>query len=320
MRILATSLLLLGAGAASAQNFEVASIKAAAPQDAGRVMVRMGGDPGRLDYTNVSLRDLVRQAYGVKDYQVVGPDWMNSARFDVQAKLPPDTPQDVRNVMMQHLLADRFALKVHKESKEAPIYSLNVAKGGPKLKPADPNAMAQFQGPGGPGLPGGKPGDSGPGGPAGGVSAGGGANVNVNRPGGPGGPGGPGRGGVMMMRMGQGGNQALSAKSMTMQNFADMLARFTGKPVVDQTGITGIYDIDLEFKPEDGAGMMRGVPMPMPRPDGAGPGAVAPAEGTETGASIFTALQDQLGLKLDAKKGPVETIVVDTVNKTPTEN
>ena len=121
-----------------------------------------------------------------------------------------------------------------------------------------------------------------------------------------------------MMRMGQGGNQALSAKSMTVQNFADMLARFVGKPIIDQTGITGNYDIDLEFKPEEGSSFMRGMPMPMPRPDGAGPG--APAEGTETGASIYTAIQDQLGLKLDAKKGPVETIVVDTVNKTPTEN
>jgi uncharacterized protein (TIGR03435 family) len=73
MRILATALLIFGAGAAFAQNFEVASIKAAAPQDAGRVMVRMGGDPGRVDYANVSLRDLIRQAYDVKDYQVSGP-------------------------------------------------------------------------------------------------------------------------------------------------------------------------------------------------------------------------------------------------------
>src|SRR4051812_679449 len=82
MRSIVTTLLLLGGTAAFAQTFEVASIKAAAPQTEGRFMVRMGGDPGRIDYANVSLRDLIRQAYDVKDYQVVAPDWMNSARFD----------------------------------------------------------------------------------------------------------------------------------------------------------------------------------------------------------------------------------------------
>ena len=93
---------------------------------------------GRIDYANVSLRDLIRQAYDVKDYQVVAPDWMNSARFDVQAKLPPDTTQRSDNaLMMQALLAERFGLKVHKESKEVPVYSLVVGKNGPKLKKAE---------------------------------------------------------------------------------------------------------------------------------------------------------------------------------------
>jgi uncharacterized protein (TIGR03435 family) len=252
-------MLLLSLGPAFAQTFEVASIKAAAPQEVGRVAVRMGGDPGRIDYVNVSLRDLIRQAYDVKDYQVVGPDWLNSARFDVQAKLPPDTPREVRNVMMQNLLAERFGLKVHKDSKEAPIYYLVVGKNGPKLKPADPDALAKLQ------LPGGGPGAPPAGGGAGGVRVGG--------PGRGPGPGGP---GLVMMRMGQGGNQAFSAKSMTIENFADMLSRFTGKPVIDQTGLTGNYDIDLEFKAEEGGAFMRGLPAPMPRPEGA----TAPAENT----------------------------------------
>src|SRR3954449_5122415 len=137
MRTLATTLFLAGAASAFAQTFEVASIKTAAPQEVGRVMVRMGGDPGRIDYKNVSLRDLIRQAYDVKDYQVVAPDWMNSARFDVQAKLPPDTPKEVRAVMMQALLAERFGLKTHKESKEVQVYSLIVGKNGAKLKKAE---------------------------------------------------------------------------------------------------------------------------------------------------------------------------------------
>src|SRR3954471_3836673 len=137
MRSIVITLVLLGGSAVFAQTFEVASIKAAAPQTEGRFMVRMGGDPGRIDYTNVSLRDLIRQAYAVKDYQVVAPDWTNSARFDVQAKLPPDTPQEQRNMMMQALLAERFGLKIHKESKEVPVYSLVVGKNGPKLTKAE---------------------------------------------------------------------------------------------------------------------------------------------------------------------------------------
>src|SRR6476646_7576075 len=103
MRSIVTALCLLGGSALFAQNptFEVASIKPAAPQTEGSFMVRMGGDPGRIDYANVSLRDLIRQAYDVKDYQIVAPDWMNSARFDVQAKLPPETSKEVKLVMWQ---------------------------------------------------------------------------------------------------------------------------------------------------------------------------------------------------------------------------
>jgi uncharacterized protein (TIGR03435 family) len=104
---------------------------------------------------------------------------------------------------------------------------------------------------------------------------------------------------------------------MAISNFAEMLSRQVGKPVFDNTGITGFYDIDLEFKPEEG--MMRGMPMPMPRPDGGG-GASGPAPEAVEAASIFTAVQDQLGLKLEAKKGPIETIVVDHSEKVPTEN
>ncbi len=322
MRSFATTLLLLAgsAFAADGPTFEVASIKTTAPQEAGRIMVRMGGDPGRIDWVNVSLRDMVRSAYDVKDYQVTGPDWMNSARFDVQAKYPPDTPKEVRNVMMQNLLAERFGVKIHKESKEVSVYHLVTAKGGHKLKPADENSTFTL-GPDGPGGPGGPRTTDrrvdGPGGPSAGGASGG---VRVAGPAGAPPAGGPRPGGMMMMRGGPGGNMKMQMKSMTMGGLSDMLARQIGKPVIDQTGVTGNFDIDLEFKPEEGMGMGmgRGMPMPMPRPDGgAAPGHEANAE---TGASIFTALQDQLGLRLESKKGPVETIVVDSANKTPTEN
>src|SRR4051812_38979027 len=292
MRSIVTSLILLGGSVAFGQTFEVASIKPAAPQAEGRIMVRMGGDAGRIDYANVSLRDLVRQAYGVKDYQVVAPDWTNSARFDVQAKLPPDTPQEQRNLMMQALLAERFGLKVHKESKEVPVYSLVVGKNGPKLKKAENVPQGAADGPPPPPPGGGR---------------------------GPG-PGGP---GMIRMMMQPGGKMRLNATGMELSNFAEMLSRQVGKPVFDNTGITGLYDIDLEFKPEEGVGMgmVRGMPMPMPRlGDGGGGEAHSPALDNVEAPSIFTAVQEQLGLKLEGKKGPIETIVVDYSEKVPTEN
>ncbi len=293
MRSILVALTLLS-GSAFAQTFEVASIKPAAPQTDGRIMVRMGGDPGRVDYANVSLRDLVRQAYGVKDYQVVAPDWMNSARFDVQAKVPPDTSQEQRNLMMQALLAERFGLKIHKESKEVPVYSLVVGKNGPKLKKTEEGQ---------------------PGGDA--------VRPNVAAPPLPGGGRGPGPGGPGMMRimMQPGGKMRLNATGMELSTFAEMLSRQVGKPVFDNTGITGLYDIDVEFKPEEGMGMMRGMPMPMPKPGDSGGGeAHGPVLENVEAPSIFTAVQDQLGLKLEGKKGPIETIVVDYSEKVPTEN
>lgn len=314
MRCIATTLLLLAGTSAYAQTFEVASIKATAPQEAGRIMVKMGGDPGRLDYVNVSLRDLVRQAYGVKDYQVVAPDWMLSARFDVQAKYPPDTPKETQNIMLQALLAERFALKMHKENKELPVYNLIVGKNGPKLKKAEDSPMTAMSDGPGPGAPGNINVTAG----ARGGGASGGASGGTFRVGGPGGPGGPPMGGrgMTMMRMEGPGKMHITSKGTTVAALSDMLARQVGKPVFDQTGITGNYDVELEFKPEEGGagGMMRGMPMMAPRPDG------GPAPDAVEAPSIFTAIQDQLGLKLEAKKGPVETIVVDSANKTPSEN
>src|ERR1700720_191302 len=110
-----------GQAAAPPPSLEVASIKSAAPPVSGKLMVRMGGDPGRADYNNVSLRDIIRQAYGVKDYQISGPDWMNSARFDIVAKLPDGAPRDQVPMMWQTLLAERFKLQIHRETKELPM-------------------------------------------------------------------------------------------------------------------------------------------------------------------------------------------------------
>jgi len=120
----------------------------------------------------------------------------------------------------------------------------------------------------------------------------------------------------MMMRMEGPGKFHLTANATTVSNLVDMIAGQVEKPVFDDTGLTGTYDVELEFKPENG-GMMKGMPMPMGHmPEGGG----APAPDAVDAPSIFTAVQDQLGLKLESKKGQVETIVIDHAEKTPTEN
>src|SRR5262249_33806989 len=113
--------------------FEVASIKPAAPQEMGRMMIGTRGGPGTPDpthatFTNVSVTMLINMAYGVRDYQVTAPAWMDSTRFDIQAKVPAGATKDDYQQMLQNLLAERFKLVVHKDSKEAPIYALLVAK------------------------------------------------------------------------------------------------------------------------------------------------------------------------------------------------
>lgn len=261
-------LLTLAAALAFAQkkSFDVATIKPNAENDM-RIMFRM--TPGGFHVTGASLRMLIGQAYGVRDFQITGgPAWMATDRYDINAKaegLPERTPPGFLQPYIQSLLEERFQLKVHKESKEMPIYVLLPGKGSHKLKAAE--------------TPAGE---------------------------GPGGPGGP-RGG--MIRMGRG--QA-SMKSATMASLAQLLSQQLGRTVVDKTGIAGNFDIELQWTPEPGQGVGPfGGAMPPP------PDAVAPVD--SNGPTIFTAIQEQLGLKLDSAKGPVDIIVVDSASK-PTEN
>ena len=274
--ILTTGILLITTCAAFAQStppartFEVASIKPAAPPTDGFLMVRMGGDAGRLDYVNVSLKDLIRNAFKIKDRQIEGPDWLGSERYDVKAKFPEGATKDDVPAMLQALLVERFKLTYHKRSKVMPIYALVPAKGGPKLKPADAS------------------------------------------------------GNLRMMMAPKGIHMT---GKVPLAQLSDSLSNFTDRLVVDMTELKGIYDIDLEFKPEGrgpgGPGMMRMGP-PGGGPGGAGPGpgpgeAGQPHDDAEA-ASLFTAIQEKLGLKLDPQKTPVDLYVIDHVEKTPSEN
>ncbi len=274
--------------------FEVASVKAAAPQDMHRMQVMMRGgpgspDPGQITYTNVSLRNIVMNAYGVKNFQISGPGFLDTERFDVLAKVPKGATKDDLKVMLQNLLAERFQIKLHQEKKELPIYALVVAKNGPKLKESAEDAPASADAPPPPPSPGGRGGFGG-------------------------------RGGMMIMI--NNGRMRLTASKQPVSGIADMLSNQLGRPVIDQTGLTGKYDFTVEFAPEEGQ-MMRGPMGGMPpSPPGAGPGP-GPGEGASDGpapANLFTALQEQLGLKLEPKKGPVDFLVIDHIEKAPTEN
>jgi len=264
--------------------FEVASIKPAQPMPMGQMRIGMNADAGMLRYTNVSLKDCIRVAYRVKDFQVQGPDWIDSARFDITAKLPDGSSQERIPEMLQALLADRFKLTLHRETKEHAIYALVAGKGGPKLKPAD-------------------------------VPTGEAPTTNGPAPGGS-----PGRGGLprnaMMMQV-DGAGAHLKAPSATLSNLAEMISRFSERPVLDMTGIQGQYDFDLVFSPETVRSMRGPGGGPMPPPGGGErPSSDALAE---RAGSIYDSVQ-RYGLKLEPRKAPMEVLIVDHLEKTPTEN
>ena len=276
--------------------FEVASIKPAAPQEMGRIMMGTRGgpgtpDPGQYTATNLPLSRLIMQAYNVRSFQVTGPSWIDSQHFDVVAKVPQGTTQEQFRLMLQNLLAERFKLAVHKESKEVPIYALLVGKGGIKMKesaPLDPNApdVPKTLAPptmGRDGMPK--------------MAAGGRGNIMMMGPNG--------------FRM-QGGHS-------TMAQLSDILSNQLGRPVVDMTGLTAQYDYTLDFSPE-GLQMMKGMPAMPPPGAGGERGGPTSDGGRESGPTLFTAVQEQLGLKLEPRKGPVDLIVVDSAEKTPIEN
>jgi uncharacterized protein (TIGR03435 family) len=134
MRKVAVGALLIFICRAQVLTFEAASVKpAAAPKG----MIPMpSADPGRVRYPYINLKYLLMAAYDVKVFQVAGPGWLDTERFEVDAVMAPGTKQDEVRVMLQNLLAERFKLVVHRESRELPTYSLVVGRNGPRLKEA----------------------------------------------------------------------------------------------------------------------------------------------------------------------------------------
>jgi len=322
-----------GVWAQSGPTFEAASVKPAEAQPAGTMRVMMRGgpgtpDPGQLTYTNVTLKNVIQNAYNVKGYQINGPKWLDAERYDIVAKIPMGTTKEDFRLMLQNLLAERFKMTAHRETKELPIYALVVAKNGPKMKETVDDTPAAAPGASdgaGSGAGGGNafapppppPPPSGGGGASFGGDGKGPAPIRITA-----GPDGqiklpPGMKGGMMMMMGPGKMQMVG-NGQPVSSLIDAIANQVGKPVIDETGLKGKYDYSLEFLPENQQGPMGMVPPPGH--EGAGGGSAMPAAAEPTAPGLVSALKDQLGLNLESKKGPVEMVVIDRLEKTPIEN
>ncbi len=240
-----TGVLLLAPNAVRSQapaklEFEVASIKPSATVGSFTIDFPPGG---RFSARNLTVAILLRTAYLVQDYQILGgPNWMNSAGFDIEARASAGTgepPRDQVLKMIQALLAERFHLGLHGETRQLPVYNLVVGKTGSKLKPAESNAAP-----------------------------------------------------ARTLKMGE-----LSTQKMSMATLANLLAFDLKRPVKDETGLHGEFAFTLEWT----LGLGESDTGQLSRP------------------SLFTAVQEQLGLKLEAAKGPVEILVIDHLEK-PSED
>ena len=250
--------------------FEVVAIKPI--EDASRPMlIRM--TPGALD-SAVPVGVLLRQALQKPDYQMVGaPGWINTDRYSIRATVPKGVPPAAMSVMMLNLLKDRFQLATHIETREQPIFHLVVARSdgrlGPDLKPTSADCQATIA-----------------------------ERQAAEKRGGP--PPLPDRDGCGSGRTGPG---LLTRRGGRIAQLVSPLSDLTGRPVIDRTGLTGLYDFTLEFAYE---GRMPGLMGAL----GAPPAPVDP-----DAPSLSAALQEQLGLKLEAARSPVEVVVIDRFEK-----
>lgn len=309
------------AGGACAQTpdptltFEVASVKPATPPAPGS-FVRFGGsggpgskDPERYTVNSMSLMNLLITAYDLKPYQITGPAFLNTERYEITAKVPAGATKEQFRVMLQNLLAERFKMVVHREKKEMQVYELTVMKNGPKFKESVPAPPAATPTP----PPDTPPMPMVP------------SRLKLDADGFPEIPAGAGNGTSMIM---MNGRARMRARNQSMPDLANMLSNQVGKPVTDATGLTAKYDFTLTFT--GGSMGMPGMPMigvvgppPPPPPPGAGGGGGAPnptSTDDSPGLTIFGAVQEQLGLRLDQKKGMVDMLIVDRAEKVPTEN
>jgi len=267
--------------------FEVASVRPSDPivsaADASKIGLHIDG--AQVSLGKLSLNDYLGMAYKVKQYQISGPEWMASERFDINAKLPTGSKRDQIPQMLQALLTDRFGTTFHREMKDFPVYALVIKKTGLKMteslpEPADSSGERKsFD-----------------------------VTTSVSQTG-------------TTINYGNGmyitfGNDAFEGKKVPGSAIAEMLARFVDRPVVDMTELKGNYDFKMQFSPEDFLAMMMRA--------AAAAGVALPPEASKlldasNGDSLFTAV-DTLGLKLEQRKAPIQVLVIDHIEKSPSAN
>jgi uncharacterized protein (TIGR03435 family) len=235
-------LICLGAPSLRSAEFEAASLRVS---KAGGGRGSMTMDSTRLTYTNVSVRDCIMSAWNVKAYQIDGPDWVGTDRYDLAATSATPVEDALKN-MLQALLIERFHMKVHVEKRDLPVYAMVVSKNGAKLKDA----------------------------------------AAAGRP---------------AIRMNGGG---VIFTSVTIADLIDLMSRVhlaeLDRPVVDDTGLTGRYDLTIHL-----FGTQEEMMSALSKGD--------------FGSSLFTLIQEQLGLKLEPKKLPLQMVVVDQAERTPSQ-
>ena len=230
---------------AQTPEFDAASVK---PSKAAGTRSSLKSDPGRITYTNITLREALMNAYDAKDYQITGPAWLPTERYDIVATANGAASDDDMKLMLRKLLNDRFQMSIHREKHDLPVYALVVGKNGAKLMKESEN---------------------------------------------------PGKSRTQM----NGGSVAFT--SITIAEMVDYMSHLRvaemDRPVVDNTGLKGKYDFTVTLfasQEEMMAALNKG----------------------DLGGSLFTLIQEQLGLKLEPQKLPLEMVVVDKAEKIPTEN
>lgn len=279
----ALSALMASGQTSTRPSFEVATVKPALPDapplpgmpptmvasltGPGEEMVRFQGGPGtaspnRITYLGVTMRMLLKRAYNLGPSQILGPNWLDTQRYDVTALLPEGTDAEALRLMLQDLLAERFQMTLHREMKTLPVYLLTVAKNGPKFQAAKPAPEYKD------------------------------AAERLAAA----------RATTMARATSSSGNnsggRSFQMGSATTSRLAEMLTNYLDLPVQDRTDLHGLYSFDLSWMPDDA--LLSNAAL--------------------SGPSIFVAIQEQLGLRLEKGSAPVDVLVIDKAEKSPASN
>jgi uncharacterized protein (TIGR03435 family) len=242
--------------------FEVASVKPSANANL-RTNMRGGpdtSDPGQITFTNVTLGSVIVRAYDLKPYELSGPDWLSTNRYDIVAKIPPSTSKEQFQLMLQNLTVARFHTELHRETRQIQGYELLVARNGPRFTESTGPEYPKLDAPGIAFLEGVK----------------GHAVITY-----------------------------LHAKDQTIAALAEFLSRQFRIPIVDQTGVTGTFTFTLAFAPQAPGAL---ASLPETTPDSI----------DQSAPNLLTAIQE-LGLRFNSRKVPVDVLVIDRADKVPSD-